>query len=146
MRYWSPLGAHARWIAKLREFIYGAGDMDVDIVGRDDQCELGRWIYGVGARFRKLEEYRRAKEIHQAFHRRAVKVVTMVNRGQRLEAAADLAPGGELRGLSVVLANAFATLNRKILAVESAEEHEADGDERARNLVSSDVAARMPRR
>ena len=130
MRYWSPLGAHAQWIARLREFIYGVGEMDSDIVAQDDKCELGQWIHGAGKRYQKLEEFRRAKETHKAFHRRAAKVVRMVNRGRRLEAAADLAPGGELRGLSVELTNTFSALNRKIRELESKRFESGEGQKK----------------
>lgn len=102
----------------LREYIYGTGYMDAETVTRDDECEIGRWLYGDGSRFRQLHEYRHALRVHAAFHRRAAKVVNMVDHGRRLEAAADLAPGGDLRGLSGDLARAFIQLNRKIVAMD----------------------------
>ncbi len=115
MRYWSPLAAHAAWMTHLREYIYGSGRMDAATVARDDECEIGRWLYGDGSRFRHLREYQHALRVHAAFHRRAAKVVNMVDHGRRLEAAADLAPGGDLRDLSKDLAQAFIRLNRKIV-------------------------------
>ena len=116
MRYWSPLAAHAAWMTHLREYIYGTGHMDAEVVARDDECEIGRWIHGEGMAFRDFREYRHARELHAAFHRRAAKVVKMVDHGRRMEAAADLAPGGELRRVSGNLARAFIQLNKKILA------------------------------
>lgn len=118
MRYWSPLASHAAWMTRLREYIYGAGRMDRKTVARDDDCEIGRWLYGDGLKYRQLSEYRRARDVHAAFHRRAAKVVGMVDRGRRLEAAADLAPGGELRELSASLARAFNKLNKRLLDSE----------------------------
>ena len=105
-------------MTRLREYIYGSGRMDAETVARDDNCEIGRWLYGDGSRFRQLREYQHALRVHAAFHRRAAKVVRMVDHGRRLEAAADLAPGGDLRGLSGELIRAFIQLNRKIVAVD----------------------------
>lgn len=116
MRYWSPLAAHAAWMTRLREFIYGSGHLDAETVARDDACEIGRWLNGEGAKYGNLSDYQHARRIHAAFHRRAARVVIMVERGRRQEAAADLATGGELRRLSGVLAQTFNRLNKKILA------------------------------
>jgi len=102
-------------MSRLREYIYGTGQLDRTAVARDDDCEIGRWLYGEGLKYQKLSEYRHARDLHAAFHRRAAKVVGMVDRGRRLEAAADLAPGGELRDLSASLAQAFNRLNKRLL-------------------------------
>ncbi len=118
MRHWSPLAAHAAWMTQLREYIYGAGEMDRGAVGRDNECDIGRWLYGEGLAHRQLPEYQHARDVHAAFHRRAAKVVAMVDRGHRLEAAADLAPGGELRALSGALVRAFNCLNKRLLGLE----------------------------
>ncbi len=102
----------------LREYIYGAGQMDAEAVARDDECEIGQWLYREGAEYRRFPEYRHALQVHAAFHRRAAKVVRMADQGRRLEAAADLAPGGDLRGLSAALSQSFIQLNKKIRAAD----------------------------
>ncbi len=115
MHYWSPFRAHAEWMAELREFIYGNGNMVSERVARDDLCELGEWLYGEGKRFRHLEEYDNARQVHAALHRHAAHVVNLVRIGRRTEAAAHVAPGGKLRKKSAALVKAFARLNRKIV-------------------------------
>lgn len=115
MHYWSPFRAHAEWMAELREFIYGNGDMEPERVARDDQCELGEWLYGEGKRYRHLEEYDNARQIHAALHRHAAHVVILVRIGRRTEAAAHVAPGGKLRKMSAALVKAFSRLNRRIV-------------------------------
>jgi hypothetical protein len=120
MHYWSPFRAHAEWMAELREFIYGNGDMEPERVARDDLCELGAWFYGEGKRYRHLEEYDNARQIHAALHRHAAHVVTLVRAGRRTEAAALVAPGGPLRNESAALIRSFARLNRKIAPVRRA--------------------------
>lgn len=115
MHYWSPFRAHAEWMAELREFIYGNGDMEPERIARDDQCELGEWLYGEGKRYRHLEEYDNARQIHAALHRHAADVVILVRIGRRTEAAAHVAAGGKLRKISAALVKAFSRLNRKIV-------------------------------
>ncbi len=118
MRYWSPLASHAAWMTRLREYIYGSGQMDGEAVADDHDCEIGRWLYGEGSKHRELLEYQHARYLHAAVHRRAAKVVNLVERGRRLEAAADLASGGELRALSGALAQAFNRLNKRLMETE----------------------------
>jgi hypothetical protein len=105
-------------MTELREYIYGAGEMDPETVARDDDCEIGRWLYGEGSKYRRLREYRHARDVHAAFHRRAAEVVAMAEGGRRLEAAAELAPGGELRTLSAALVRAFNLLNKRLVGLE----------------------------
>jgi hypothetical protein len=102
-------------MAELREFIYGNGTLEPERVARDDQCELGEWLYGEGMRYRHLEEYDNARKIHATLHRHAAQVVDLVRIGRRTEAAAHVAPGGKLRKMSAALVKAFAQLNRRIL-------------------------------
>jgi hypothetical protein len=116
MQYWSPFRAHAEWMAMLREFIYGNGDMEPEHVARDDQCEIGAWLYGDGKRYRHLQEYENAREVHAQLHCHAAHVVILVRVGRRTEAAANIAQGGELRKLSSTLVKAFTRLNRRIVA------------------------------
>lgn len=127
MHYWSPFRAHAEWMAELREFIYGNGTMESEHVARDDQCELGNWLYGEGKRYRHLEEYDNARQIHAALHRHAAQVVDLVRIGRRTEAAAHVAPGGKLRKMSGALVKAFAQLNRRIVSARRV----GKGDERS---------------
>ncbi len=118
MRYWSPLASHAAWMTQLREYIYGSGHMDREAVAEDHNCEVGRWLYGDGSKHRELREYQHARDLHAALHCRAATVVHLVKCGRRLEAAADLAPGGELRALSGSLAQAFNRLNKRLMETE----------------------------
>jgi methyl-accepting chemotaxis protein len=105
-------------MTRLREYIYGAGQIDVETVANHHDCEIGRWLFGEGSQHRDLLEYQHARDLHAAVHRRAAKVVNLVDRGRRLEAAADLAAGGELRALSGALAQAFNRLNKRLMETE----------------------------
>lgn len=120
MHYWSPFRAHAEWMAELREFIYGNGEMDPEYVARDDRCELGQWLYGEGMRYSHLEEYDHAVQLHAALHRHAAHVVNLVRTGRRTEAMAHVETGGKLRKMSAALIKSFARLNRRITPAKRA--------------------------
>jgi len=115
MRFWVPIWAHAKWIAALREHIYGGKELDRTLVDRTDRCELGRWLRGEGARFGHLPAFAEVVAAHEAVHRRAVTVVALADAGRRLEAEAETAAGGELRRRSRVLVRTLRRLNSQIV-------------------------------
>ena len=115
MRFWVPLWAHAKWIAALREHVYGGKEVDPTVIGRTDQCELGRWLRGEGAQFRHLPAFAEVVAAHESVHRRAVTVVALADAGRRLEAEAETAAGGELRRRSRLLVGALRRLNAQIV-------------------------------
>jgi len=109
-----PLRAHAEWLAQLREFVYGAGAPDVRLLVRDDQCELGRWIYNDAADFRHLPEYEAARQAHAAFHAEAAEVVRLMQAGCRHEAALAIERGGPLQSRSATMIRAFLWLSHRL--------------------------------
>lgn len=123
MRVWAPLWAHARWIAELREYVYDhSGGFDPTVAGRDDCCELGRWLRRDAAPYRDLVEHQNATAAHVAFHRCAAKVVVLADQGHRREAEAEVADGGCLRLHSRALVRACNRLNRRIKEIEGTRE------------------------
>lgn len=109
-----PLRAHAEWLAQLREYVYGAGAPDVRILVRDDQCELGRWIYNDASRFRHLPEYEAARQAHAAFHAEAAEVIRLMQAGRRHEAALAIERGGPLQNRSAMMIRAFLWLGQRL--------------------------------
>lgn len=96
----SPIAQHAEWLARLREHIYGSGDLNVATTIRHDACDLGRWLRNEAARYRNVPEYEAANKAHIHFHRRAAYVVALVAAGQRTEAIRELELDGPLRRAS----------------------------------------------
>lgn len=114
------LRAHAEWIVHLREYVYGSGSLDVRVTGRDDQCDLGRWIYGEAARYRHLPEYEAARQAHAAFHAEAAQVVRLMQAGRRHEAVLATDRGGRLRNQSTAIVRAFLWLTQRLASKRSA--------------------------
>ncbi len=109
-----PLRAHAEWLAQLREYVYGAGAPDVRILVRDDQCELGQWIYNDAVRFRHLPEYEAARQAHASFHAEAAEVIRLMQAGRRHEAALAIERGGPLQIRSATMIRTFLWLGHRL--------------------------------
>lgn len=78
------IDSHVRWKARLRDFIQGKSseELKVEVVGRDDQCTLGKWIYGIGGeRFGGEPAFAVLKSRHAQFHRCAGEVLDVAGRG-----------------------------------------------------------------
>lgn len=116
-----PLRAHAEWLAQLREYVYGAGAPDTRILVRDDQCELGRWIYNDAARFRSLPEYEAARQAHATFHAEAAEVIRLMQAGRRHEAALAIERGGPLQNRSATMIRRFLWLSHRLSRAVAAE-------------------------
>lgn len=116
-----PLRAHAEWLAQLREYVYGAGAPDVRLLVRDDQCELGRWIYNDAAHFRHLPEYEAARQAHASFHAEAAQVVRLMQAGRRHEAAIAIERRGPLQLRSATMIRAFLWLGQRLSRAPVAE-------------------------
>ena len=108
------LRAHAEWIIHLREYVYGFGSLDVRATVRDNQCDLGQWIYGEAARFQHLPEYEAARQAHAAFHAEAAQIVRLMQAGRRHEAALATDRGTRLRNQSAAMVRSVLWLSQRL--------------------------------
>lgn len=67
--------AHSRWKARLKEAIGTKQTIDARLAGKDDQCELGKWIYGEGKKYASQNGYQDLKTKHTKFHACVASVV-----------------------------------------------------------------------
>ena len=67
--------AHSKWKARLRNYIAGQEQIDPAVLGRDDQCDLGKWILGDGNKHGNLSLFADLKAKHTKFHAAAASVV-----------------------------------------------------------------------
>lgn len=100
MNFDDAILAHIKWKVRLNKFIDGAGSerLESRAVCRDDLCELGKWIYGEGARYESLPQYLELVRTHANFHLCAAEVVSKVDAG-------DVAGAKALMGGPVALAS-----------------------------------------
>ena len=100
LNFMSAIEAHVRWKMRLEAYINGTSEehLDPDVVCRDDQCALGKWIYGGGgAKYGNHPMFPVLKQTHMNFHRSAGDVIRLVDAGEKEKARALLNSGDYAR-------------------------------------------------
>ena len=88
--------AHIRWKIRLEAYLNGTSSEKLDpvVVGRDCECILGKWIYGVGGKCHGNQpEFMKLKETHAGFHRAAADIVRKTDAGEIVAAQESLHNG-----------------------------------------------------
>ncbi len=87
--------AHIKWKNRLVDYIAGRATehLEVAVVCRDDQCALGKWIYGPAKRVAHTTHYKELKTAHAEFHQSVGHIVKCVHDNNQTEAKRLL--GGE---------------------------------------------------
>jgi hypothetical protein len=86
LNFKSAVDAHMKWKIRLESYINGTSNenLDVEVVCRDDQCPLGKWIYSRGGgEFGYSETFFDMKAHHSNFHRCAGAVITAAQAGDK---------------------------------------------------------------
>lgn len=94
------IDAHQKWKVRLENYIAGRSseELKVDVVGCDDQCTLGKWIYGRGGeRFGFSETFYYMKAYHAQFHRCAGDILATAQTGDKESALRELRGGNYAR-------------------------------------------------
>jgi hypothetical protein len=90
------IDAHMAWKVRLEKCIANDNQegLKVDVVGRDDQCVLGKWIHGAGGQqFGHLREFQEMKMEHMRFHLAAADVLACCMAGDKDGAITKLKAG-----------------------------------------------------
>ena len=92
MNFDDAIAAHIKWKVRLSQFIDGTSteQLKSDTICKDNLCDLGKWIYGDGAKYKALANYKDLQTKHANFHRCAGDVVKKVETGDRAGAKASL--------------------------------------------------------
>jgi methyl-accepting chemotaxis protein len=78
----NAIKAHANWRSKLRTAAMRKERMDADTAGRDDCCELGKWLHGAGqSQYGGRPSFVELVGAHREFHQEAGKVARTINSG-----------------------------------------------------------------
>jgi hypothetical protein len=100
LNFKSAVDAHMKWKIRLDAYISGTSseELKVDVVCRDDQCPLGKWIYGRGGgEFGYSETFFDMKAHHAHFHRCAGEVLATAQAGDTEKARRLLNHGDYVR-------------------------------------------------
>jgi len=113
MNYDQIILAHSKWKARLKQALQGQEQLDIQVVGKDDQCELGKWIYGEGTKHANLSAYNDLKTKHTRFHACIPTVVNVARSSSPAKALELLDPvRGEFGRASSDCINAIAALKQ----------------------------------
>ena len=92
MNFDDAIAAHIKWKVRLSQFIDGTSteQLKSENVCKDDLCDLGKWIYGEGAKYSTVPSYQDLVAKHANFHRCAGDVVKKTEGGDKAGARALL--------------------------------------------------------
>lgn len=104
MDFDAAMQAHASWRIRLTGYANGISreKFDAGETGRDNLCDLGKWLHGEGkAELQGVPEYRQLVIAHAEFHRHAAAIIRAIDEGRADEARRHLAdPASDYRASS----------------------------------------------
>ncbi len=95
--FYAAIQAHVLWRVRLEAYVEGKSTekLNPDVVGRDDCCALGKWIYGAGgSHYGSHPRFPELKDVHNCFHKAAGEVIRCVDSGE-IEKARELLQQGK---------------------------------------------------
>lgn len=85
--------AHRQWKQTVAAAIEKGEPIDRARAGADDQCELGKWIYGAGRTFEDIPVFRDLVVKHRNFHSCVCGVADLIAAGRLSEAREEVERG-----------------------------------------------------
>ncbi len=86
----SAFKLHGGWIEEFCAAIINRDTLDIAVYEKDNQCELGKWLYGEGkSKYGRLDSYSMLISSHAEFHKVAGKVAQAIN-GKDFKLAEEL--------------------------------------------------------
>lgn len=88
MDWMGIINAHVMWKQRLQKLLDGTSEETLDpaVIGVDNRCALGQWIYGDGQNYREAETFEEVRLMHADFHKYAAEVVSLYQTGKADEA------------------------------------------------------------
>lgn len=111
MNFLDALNAHVQWKQRLKRYVEGTSEEKLDpaVICLDDQCILGKWIYGNQEGLSHSALFEKVRSMHATFHQSAADIVRLTQNGKAGDAE-RLLNGGyadishQLKGLILKLA------------------------------------------
>jgi hypothetical protein len=125
LNFKTAVDAHMKWKVRLESYISGTSteDLKVEVVSRDDQCPLGKWIYDKGGeKFGYSETFFDMKAHHAHFHRCAGAVLAAAQAGDTVNAQKLLQGGDYMKAserVKMLLARMFVIASEGKEAIDS---------------------------
>ncbi|MGA7179897.1 MAG: CZB domain-containing protein [Thiobacillaceae bacterium] len=82
------IGTHVLWKKRLLALLDGTSQetLDPESISVDNNCALGKWIYGDGQSYASASTFETVRSMHAEFHRLAAQVVSLHKAGKKDEA------------------------------------------------------------
>lgn len=96
LNFKTALEAHIKWKLRLQGVIDGSGTeaLDPRVVAQDNQCALGKWIYGQGGKdYGSNPEFKELVAAHTHFHKCAGHTLDLALDGKTAEARQQIEGG-----------------------------------------------------
>jgi methyl-accepting chemotaxis protein len=114
MNFDDAIKAHAEWKMRLASYLRNPDrSLDPNSVCKDNQCALGKWIYGEGSVHRHLPEYAALKRGHAEFHRAAADIIRRADRGEKVQEEVMLGSKSGYAQLSSSVIQAIMSMRQK---------------------------------
>jgi hypothetical protein len=116
LNFKTALEAHIKWKVRLMGVIDGSGTETLDprVVSQDNQCALGKWIYGQGGKdYGSNPEFRELVVAHTHFHKCAGTVLDLALDGRTADAKAEV-DGGDFAKASLATSRHLMRLWRSL--------------------------------
>lgn len=116
MDFDKAIHAHSEWKVKLRAAINKKESLDSKVIAMDNQCALGKWLYGEGKLlYGKTPAFLECVSKHAAFHRVAGQVAETITKGKGAGDASQLLEAGSpFNKASTAVAVAITTLKKSL--------------------------------
>lgn len=115
MNFNDAVKAHAAWKFKLSDYIRKPDrSLSADHVCKDNQCELGKWIYSEGLSYNTLPEYTHLKTEHARFHKAAGDIIRQADSGANVTDAIALGGDSEFSKASTAVVSAIMAMQSKV--------------------------------
>jgi methyl-accepting chemotaxis protein len=106
---------HAQWKFRFHQALLKNESVDANTISKDNQCELGKWLYGEAKTlYGQRSAHAQCLARHAAFHTEAGKVAGMINAHRNDEAERMLANGLPFSEASRAVAVALIELQNDI--------------------------------
>lgn len=113
MDFDEAIKAHSAWKMKLGSYLRKPDQsLKAAEVAMDNKCDLGKWIYGEGAKHSALPEFATLKTEHAKFHKCAASVITQADAGKSMTEEVMLGSGSEFSTASSNVVGAIMKMRR----------------------------------
>ena len=115
MNFDEAIAAHSAWKTKLKTYLRKPDhSLNAGQLALDDQCVLGKWLHGEGAKYTAFPEFAELKGEHAKFHRAAADLVVRADAGENVAEEAALGAASPFSTLSSHLVQLMVKLKLKV--------------------------------